>query len=393
MRPLRRGLPLLVVLLLAAACGDPLAPHRGTVPGPPGPQTLVLFATPKFVADFADPGPSVDRFLANYEPLIARAAGTVVIFAVGNSQHILTYRGTAYWDRDTVEWARYTDGKPPAVQRVMRYGQIATIVRAFRERAAARGIALKLFDQVDPGDEFVYEVWKYDLHPECMDRRFDSFDIRGRLRGDTRVYATAPQGIAAGTACGTFLVDQVGAYLRDFGFDGILYGNQLGTRGRWLPNNGPGYSDAEAAAIREFLAYSRRVYGDRQLMWFDSYNNTRVEHDVFSFPTDGYAYFDYLIASGFAVITTPARYVDDLRSKLALRPHPRVLATLDYVDPWYTYNSMTAYPIESAGLEAIAIEHRDRVDGLVFFANDEVGGLVPRARVETFAARYFAEPR
>jgi hypothetical protein len=393
MRLLCRGLPL-AALLLAAACGDLLAPDRGHVPGPPGPQTVVLFATPKFVADFADPGPSVDRFLAQYEPLTSRAAETVVIFAVGNSQHILTYRGAAYWSRDTVEWARYTDGKP-VMSRVMSYGQIAAIVRAFRERAAARGVALKLFDQVDPGNEFVWEVWKYDVHPECMDERFDSFDIRGVLqRGDPRVvYASAPQGIVAGTACGTFLVDQVGAYLRDFGFDGVLYGNQFGTRGRWLPDNGPGYTDAEAAAIRDFLAYSRRVYGARQLMWFDTYNNTRVEHDVYSFPADGYQYFDYLIASGFAVVTNPARYVDDLRSKLALRPRPRVLATLDYVDPWYSYNSMTEYPVESAGLEGIAIEHRDRVDGLVFFANDDDGSLVPRDVIESFAERYFAELR
>ena len=191
--------------------------------------------------------------------------------------------------------------------------------------------------------------------------------------------------------CGTFLVNQAGAYLRDLGFDGILYGNQLGTRGRWLPDNGPGYTDAEAAAIRDFLAYSRRMYGARGLMWFDSYNNTRVERDVFSFPPDGYQYFDYLIASGFAVITEPRRYVDNLRSKLALRPRPRVLATLDWVDPWYTYNSMTEYARESRELELTAYEYRDRIDGLVFFANDDDGSLVPRERVERFAEHFFGD--
>jgi hypothetical protein len=355
------------------------------------PQTLVLFATPKFVTDFADPAPSVDRFLAHYEPLVARAETTIVIFAVGNSEHILTYRGTAYWARDTVKWARYTDGKEPAVDRVMRYAQLASIVRAFKARAAARGIALRVFDQVDSGNEFVWEVWKYDIHPECMDRRWDSFDVRGVLRrGDPKVvYATEPHGIPGGMRCGTFLVNQIGAYLRDLDFDGILYGNQLGTRGRWLPDNGPGYSEAEAAAIREFLAYSRRTYGARGLMWFDTYNNTRVERDVFSFPPDGYQYFDYLIASGFAVVTDSDRYLDNLRSKLAIPNRPRVLATLDWVDPWYSYNSMTDYPAESARLEAIAIEHRDRADGVVFFANDDDGSLVPRAIVESFAARYF----
>ena len=124
-------------------------------------------------------------------------------------------------------------------------------------------------------------------------------------------------------------------------------------------------------------------------MWFDSYNNTKVEHDTFSFPGDGYRYFDYLIASGFCVITNSARYRDNLESKLQIRNRPRVLATLDYVDPWYTYNSMTAYPDESAELEQIAIDNRYDIDGLMFFANDEVGGLVPSKLVDAFAARFF----
>ena len=208
------------------------------------------------------------------------------------------------------------------------------------------------------------------------------------------MYASAPQGIAEGTPCGSFLVNQLGDYLRDLDFDGVLYGNQFGTRGRWLPDNGPGYSDAEAAAIRDFLAYSRQVLGARQLMWFDTYNNTRVERDVYSFPSDGYGYFDYLMAAGFAVVSNPTRYLDNLRSKLAIPAaiRPRILATLDYVDPWYSYNSMTAYPDETARLEAIAIEHRDRVDGVVFFANDDDGSLVPRGIVESFATRYFGTP-
>ena len=30
-----------------------------------------------------------------------------------------------------------------------------------------------------------------------------------------------------------------------------------------------------------------------------------------------------------------------------------------------------------------------RIDGLVFFANDDDGSLVPRDRIERFAARFF----
>jgi hypothetical protein len=381
---------LLLLLALAAvalvgACRDAAGPRP--LPPLPGPQTVVLFATPKALPDFAEPDSGVARFLRHYAPLTSRAAEVIVIFAVGNSEHILTYRGAA-GAQDTVPWARYTDGRKVS-DRVLRYDQLARIVRGFREQAAAEGIRVKVFDQVDPGDEFTYEFFKLDRHPECMDRRWRSYDVRGQLTRDAHPYASAPNGIPEGKNCGEFLVDQAGAYLADLGFDGLLYGNQFGTRGRWLRGNGPGYSEREAAGIRAFLDYSRRTLGERQLMWFDSYNNVRVERETFSFPADGYGYFDYLLVAGFCVITNTGGYVDNLQSKLRLRPRPRVLATLDWVDPWYTYDSMTEYPEESARLEDEAVFHRDRIDGFVFFANDDHGAPVPRPVIEAFAARFF----
>ena len=166
-------------------------------------------------------------------------------------------------------------------------------------------------------------------------------------------------------------------------------GNQLGTRGQWRPEWGPGYSTEEAAAIRAFLEDSRRALGEKELIWFDSYNPVEIERDAFSFPGDGYRFFDYIIASGFCVIVGPEQYLATLKSKLRLGGPARILATLDYVDPWYTYNSMTEFSVRSRRLEEIAIEHRHEIDGLVFFANDEVGDLVPRELVESFARRYF----
>jgi hypothetical protein len=59
------------------------------------------------------------------------------------------------------------------------------------------------------------------------------------------------------------------------------------------------------------------------------------------------------------------------------------------VDPWYTYNSMTSFPDESRTLELVAISYRDRIGGLVFFANDEKGNLVPSARIASFAERFY----
>jgi hypothetical protein len=48
---------------------------------------------------------------------------------------------------------------------------------------------------------------------------------------------------------------------------------------------------------------------------------------------------------------------------------------------------MTEYAAESARLEEIAIAFRHQIDGLVFFANDEAGALVPGDLIKSFAQR------
>ena len=298
---------------------------------------------------------------------------------------------TPSWN-DKVDWARTTNFVPVS-QQVLDYDQIAAVVRAFKSIAATAGVRLKVYDQIDSGGEFTLtNTFKYSLHPECTQNIGGMFDIRGHLEPDDLVYASAPNGIPQGTLCGEFLADQVSQYMDDLGFDGILYGNQLGTRGRWFAGDGPGYSIEEANDIKAFLEYSQRVFADKDLMWFDSYNNVEVERESFSFPADGYVSFDYLIASGFCVMMTTKerQYVDNLRSKLRFKGRPRVLATLDYVDPWYPYRSMTDYAGCSAQLEITAVDHRYDIDGVMFFANDADGALVPRKIVEAFAARFFA---
>ncbi len=126
------------------ACSAPL-----DVPPTIRPQTVVLFATPKILSDFTNPEAGVARFLDHYSPLTARASQTIVIFAVGNGDQILTYRGREYWG-DRVEWARYTDGKP-VFNRTLDYRQLEAIVRAFKTRAASVRMPLKVFDQIDSG--------------------------------------------------------------------------------------------------------------------------------------------------------------------------------------------------------------------------------------------------
>jgi hypothetical protein len=372
---------ILVVLVASTAC------ERPTEPRVMSPQTVVLFATPKIIADFDHPAASARAFLENYGTLTSRADETILVFAVGNTEHVLTYKGIDYW-ADSVEWARFT-GIIEVDRRTLNYMQIDGIVRAFRAVADTLGVTLKVFDQVDGGAEFVREYFKLNYHPECFPGPFDSYDIRALLTADTRKYATAPTGIVAGTSCGRFLVDQMGAYVADLGFDGMMYGNQLGTRGRWQGTDGPGYSDAEAAAIRAFFAYSKQILGGREIIWFDSYNNTSVERDNYSVPPDAYQYMDYLLVSGFCVITFRERYLENLRSKIRLRPQTRILATLDYVDPWYEYDSMRDFPECSANLEQFAVDHRYDIDGVIFFANDDLGHAVPAERIAAFAERFF----
>jgi len=362
-----------------------------TESGPPAhAQSIALLVTPKILVDFANPDPSIAEFFDRYKSLTSHAAEVIVIFAVGGGDHILSYRGTSYW-KDNVDWGRTTDLMPVS-DRVLDYQLIDGIVRAFKRGATSAGIRLKIYDLIDSGGEFTLtNSFKYDLHSECTTNKWGMFDVRARLQADHFVYATAPNGVQEGTLCGVFLVDQVSQYMRDLGFDGVLYGNQLGTRGRWIADDGPGYSDEEAAGIRAFLDYSRRVFAGKDLMWSDSYNNVQVERETFSFPEDAYSYFDYIVASGFCVMTTTRRdqYIADLKSKLQIKSRPRILASLDYVDPWYTYNSIKDYPDCSSRLEDTAIEHRDEIDGLWFMANDEKGALIPQKVVESFAARFF----
>lgn len=356
------------------------------------PQSVVLLLTPKTIHDFDHPESDVALFFDHYKSLTSRAAETVLIFAVGNSDHILGYRGPDYWD-DNIEWARTTDFVPIS-DATLDYHQLDRIVRAFRLGAETAHVKLKVFDHIDSGSEFtVTNNFKYVLHPECTSNQWGMFDIRGPLQSDSGEYATEPEGIPGGMRCGEFLADQSARYATDLGLDGILFDNQLGTRGRWHDGDGPGYSVEEEAAIRDFLRYTRNALDSRNLMWFDSYNNVEVEHDTFSFPTDGYSYFDYLIASGFCVTEKTRPYTDNLESKLRINGRPRILASLDYVDPWYSYNSMTDYKGCSDQLEQTAIDYRHRIDGIMFFANDERGEFVPKAIIDSFASRFFSTAR
>ena len=213
------------------------------------------------------------------------------------------------------------------------------------------------------------------------------------MRPDAFEYASAPDGIVEGTLCGDFMIDQADRYLTDLGFDGLLFGNQLGTRGHWVPEFGPGWTVWESQAIQRFADLADERLGEHQLMWFDSYNPVHVEFATWSWPPGAYPAFDHILAAGFAVITDTRRYRANLRSKLDLAGGVPVLATLDYADPWYSYNSATAFPEESELLEVIALEHRREIEGVFLFGHDEQGELIAEPLWRDFADRFWGRDR
>ncbi len=361
-------------------------------------KSVVLFGTPKIIQDFDNPEPSIHAFFDHYAPFTDDVYGELIlIFAVGNSEHILQYQGHDYWDM-SVEWARYigVEGQfDHAIfsDDILTYQHIHDIVLAFKSEAQQRGINFKIFDQIDQAYEFCLTNFKGVRHPESMQpdmpwTEFGGYEIMASLNADYFHYATAPHGIEQDKNAGDFLAEQTAAYVHDLEFDGILYGNQLGTRGHWHADGGPGFSETEGNAILHFFQHSKEMLGDKDLMWFDSYNELTIEHARYSVPSEAYQYLDYLMVSGFCTITTPERYMANINSKIPLRNVTRILATLDYVDPWYTYNSKDIYAYESVQLEDTAIHYFDRMDGLVMFANDEQGNLIPAEIIEDFSHDY-----
>ena len=352
-------------------------------------EVVVILVTPKLIRDFEDPLPSVSAFFDHYGPLVQRASKTIVILAVGNTEHMFQYRGSDHWD-DPVSWARFTEFRENPDERPLDYYGISRILNAFRSEAERRSLDIALYDQVDQGREFAETRWKDLRHSECLDRDFeDAFRVWQPMRADSFEYVTAPGGIAEGTLCGDFMIDQASVYMSDLSFDGLLFHNQLGTRGHWLPDFGPGWTPWESAAIQRFVDRARERMGERELIWFDSYNPVPVEFSTWSWPSTAYGAFDYILASGFAVITETDRYRANLRSKLDLSPSVRVLATLDYADPWYFYNSATAFPDESERLEEIALQHRSEIAGFFLFGHDEKGDLIPSRLWRDFSDRFW----
>jgi len=354
-------------------------------------KTVVLICNPKIIKDFNHPDLSIKNFFEHYDVLFEKAEKVILILGIGNSEHILQYRGRKYWE-DKVQWARYIGPRlsedNAMSKQFLDYNQIYEIVKKFKYEASIRGYNFKIFDMINSTYEFAWTSFRTVRHRETMKNSF-TYNIMVSLNRDDYIYATNPDGISEGKNAGEFLAEQTAVYIKDLGFDGVLYKNQLGTRARWNPQDGPGYTKKESKEILNFLRYTKELLGNKELMWFDSYDTIEIERKYYSFPEQGYKYFDYIIVSGFCVITDIERYIKNLKSKLTLSNVTKLLATLDYVDPWYKYDSMNKFPVESKNLEDIAIKYFDRINGIVMFGNDEYGNFIPREIIKSFSERFF----
>lgn len=388
-------LPLVTLLLLST-----LTPAVVVAKEPTDDKILTLVVTPKFIRDFAHPRPSIRAFVDHYADALSFRRWRVV-FAVGNSDHILGYPGRHAWDTG-VPWARYTEDsrvkrKPgqqlprvPVSNQPLTYARIARIIRVLREETKRAGLTVTVLDQLDKNGEFTEVPFKLARHPEIFSRDWKTAGllINARLTEDAEPYAAYPSGIPSGTHSGTFVVKQTAAYVRDLGFDGVFLSNQVATRGHWDPKRAPGYSDGEAREIRRFFSLLRSHLGKKEIVWWDSTNSVSVERARWAVDPRTYLLMDTIAAAGFCVIrSNTSQYITSLESKLALEAKTKVTATLDYVDPYYTYNSWKQYSHCSASLEDIAISHWGQLEGVFTFGNDERGRFISKNVLARFRSK------
>ena len=400
-------------------------------------QELCLWVTPKIFDDINDPRPGVEAFLDHYVDWFIDRDITIV-FCTGNGDHILNYRGTDHLD-DTFDWARYNayawdpssgetfyaaarrhnqnwlcrvreEGErshnpysagPMTIMSDQRmdYRILAGIYQAFTFEAKRRNLHVRLLEYLEPGPEFCRSEWKTRRHPEATRARADSgghyipglIDVTANLHTDTRSYAGWPHGVPPETPAGDFVAVQSGAYVKAFGIDGILLGNQFGLLGLWDPSAAPELTNQRREGIRRFFLAMRDALGESQLYWMDTYWRMSVEIDTWGMSPECYDVLDAIVVCTFAVLVERTEILANLRSKAPLAA--RTLYALDFVDPWYAYrvhlDDIRTYRYQ----REILANNGELIDGITFFANDTFGFFVPQKRLrETFTSSAAAIP-
>jgi len=379
-------------------------------------KTFCPWITPKTIPDFNDPLPAVRGFFEHYKTWIDNARQTVVAFATGNGDHILSYRGQAGWD-DTFDWARHNAHNAsdaarmrhnldwlkrcreggersynPALsgpsfilsEQTMNYRKLAGIYQAFREEAARRGVNLRVLEYLEPGPEFCECVWKA-RHPEVLGAA-DSpnsatvLDVTASLNKDDTAYAAYPTGIAAGTVAGDFVAAQTAAFTADLNLDGVFLGNQFGLIGFWHPDNAPPATPQRREGVKRFFHTLRKTMGSRLVYWMDTYWPADVEMDRWSMSLENYGQLDAVMVSNFSVITERTQIEPNVRSRVRvaeqLGGRPDTLFSVDFVDPWYWYrvylDERKNYLFQHSMYQRVG----KLCQGVSFFANDTFGHWV-----------------
>lgn len=388
----------------------------------------VLWVTPKIFDDLADPGSGAAAFFDHYAETILDHALTVV-FATGNGDHILNYRGESGIG-DRFDWARYncfaqSDAGPDTVARshnrewltrvreggersfnpysagpmvimseqTLDYTRLAALYESFRAESRKRGLVLTLLEYLEPGPEFCRSEWKQNRHPEVSAGEANAgghivpgvIDVTLPLQADDHHYAAYPAGFPEGTIAGDFVAKQTGEFIRAFALDGVLLGNQFGLTGFWDPKNAPPLTPERSAGIARFFAAMRTELGDSKLYWMDTYWSVDVEREAWGMTDACYLAMDAILVSTFAVLVERTEIERNVLSKIGLGG-PRVLFGLDFVDPWYWYRTYLddrrTYLFQREVLE----RYRDRIDGVSFFANDTFGHFVERGPLDETSA-------
>lgn len=392
-------------------------------------REVCLWLTPKVFADLAAPAAEAETFFDHYAAWVGRGDTLTLNFCAGNGDHILNYRGLDSWG-DQFDWARYNcyagadvghhahnknwlervreggersfnpySAGPMFVlsEQTLSYELLAGIYAALRSAAERRGIRLVLLEYLEPGPEFCASVWKTELHPEGARGSADAggtiatgvIDVTSTLHADSRRYAAYPDGIPADAITGDVVAAQTAAFVRDFGLDGVFLGNQFGLLGFWHPDNAPEPTTQRRAGITRFFRRMRAAMPDTLIYWMDSYWPASVEDSAWAMSPENYYQLDAIMVCTFAVLVERSQIEPNLRSRFALRgtevagrPAPRVLFSVDFVDPWYWYRTYLDDRRTFLFQQEMYAKLGHEAEGITFFANDTFGHFVRSAPLE-----------
>lgn len=355
-------------------------------------EILSVLVTPKIFKQPFNSDREINFFFEYYKELFELFDLLIIIFAVGNGEHILLYRGSKFL-QDEVKWARYNSYINLKERKVisnfkLTYALIKEIIKKFKSKYRN----LRVFDTLDPGPEFCESEFREKRHPEVMwwddirnvhHRFFDWcwVDVSAVLKKDTFTYSSFPQGIPEGIRFSDFLTSQLQDYLKDMDLDGIFLQNAYGTLGQWEPRYakgwGEGFNSVRAKYILHFFQSLKQKLGKKEIFWWDTYWPKEYEYGAWSVPEEAYHYMDYLLLANHAVIIPPEIAKRNLESKLNLK-HPKLILSIDLVDPWYEYKTYEKYPYHFTGTLKILKEFKSKIDGIQIWLNDAWGNFVPR---------------